>query len=155
MRSILKKAVRRAARNEVRVHKLELDARVRDLEDKVRDLRREAENRRRDAADRIRAFGHAAESRRRDAADRVRAFAHAAEIRRHEAEIRRLERKLYGEKLPLDLCLALIYNALAVCSFLTGSRKKRWIPHVTGLLLLIVSAFHFMTDFAVRRAEDL
>ena len=77
------------------------------------------------------------------------------EDRRHEGEVRRLERKLSRKRLPVNLFFAIFYNLLAMVNFLTGSRKKRWTAHTTGFLLLLISAFHFILDFAERRAEDL
>ena len=95
------------------------------------------------------------ESRLRDLEDTVREMRHEAENRRHEGEVRRLERKLSRKRLPVNLFFAIFYNLLAMVNFLTGSRKKRWTAHTTGFLLLLISAFHFILDFAERRAEDL
>ena len=49
---------------------------------------------------------------------------------------------------------ALITQCMAAASLISAARRRRWIPHIAGLLLLFVSALYFHEDFNRRDFQE-
>ena len=82
-----------------------------------------------------------------------RAVLDAARRTRDRWKIFRLEYLMGARRWrPAYLC-ALITQCMAAASLISAARRRRWTPHIAGLLLLFVSALYFHEDFNRRDFE--
>ena len=78
-----------------------------------------------------------------------------ARERMREAQERIREARMEMRRFHTNFLFALLYAAMALVNLVLGAKKRRWVPHITGMLLLFISGLYFFLDFLGRKTEDL